>query len=61
MVKHWRCYLMNKTDKIKNPCIYHPDVELECKGRANWYCKKCKRNVMLELVLMSDAFMKGKR
>lgn len=49
--------------KVKNPCPYHPELELERKGRANWYCKKCKRNVMIDLVYIAQALapqkMKG--
>ena len=40
--------------KVKNPCPYHPELELERKGRANWYCKKCKRNVMIDLVYIAQ-------
>lgn len=36
----------------KSVCPYHKDVALVRLGRANWWCKKCKRNMMLELVLI---------
>ena len=50
----------DKDTKPKNPCPYHPEVELERKGRANWYCLKCKRSVMLELVYIYQAMEKTK-
>lgn len=36
-------------------CPYHPEVELEHKGRAYLYCKECKRNVIMDLVLIEEA------
>jgi hypothetical protein len=50
----------DKDTKPKNPCPYHPEVELERKGRANWYCLKFKRSVMLELVYIYQAMEKTK-
>jgi ribosomal protein L37AE/L43A len=44
----------SKPQKVVNPCPYHPKVELVRRGRADWYCKKCKKNMMLELVLIAE-------
>lgn len=51
---------LTKGKEVKNPCPYHPNIELERKGRANWFCKQCGRNVMLELVFIAQAEEKTK-
>lgn len=47
--------------KPKNPCPYHADVELIRRGRADWYCSKCKRNMMMELVFIHQALEQDKK